>query len=123
MVCMAVDKTIDGLQTARDAREALGDKKALDLVLLDVRGVSQVTDYILMATATSTPHLKALSDEVQRVLKKNRGLHCYRKAGDKDGGWIVLDYIDVIIHVFSTQAREYYAIEELWPEAPRIPLR
>lgn len=120
---MAVDKTIDGLQTARDAREALGDKKALDLVLLDVRGVSQVTDYILMATATSTPHLKALSDEVQRVLKKNRGLHCYRKAGDKDGGWIVLDYIDVIIHVFSTQAREYYAIEELWPEAPRIPLR
>ena len=120
---MAVDKTIDGLQTARDAHEALGDKKALDLVLLDVRGVSQVTDYILMATATSTPHLKALSDEVQRVLKKNRGLHCYRKAGDKDGGWIVLDYIDVIIHVFSTQAREYYAIEELWPEAPRIPLR
>jgi len=123
MVCMAADNMIDAIETAQDALSALDGKKALNIVLLDVRGISSVTDYILLATGTSSPHLKALSEEVQRVLKKNRGTHCYRKAGKMEGGWIVLDYVDVIIHVFSTEARDYYAIEELWSEAPRIPPR
>ena len=117
---MAADKITEALETAQDAHSALDDKKAMDLVLLDVRGLSQLTDYILLATGTSNPHLKALANEVQGVLKKNRGLHCYRKAGIADGGWVVLDYVDTIIHIFSTEARKYYAIEELWSEAPRI---
>lgn len=120
---MAADKTVESLDAARNAGSAMDEKKALNRVLLDVRGISQVTDFILVATGTSAPHVKALSDEVQRALKKNLGRGCFRKAGTAEGGWIVLDYLDVVIHVFSAEAREYYAIEELSVGAPRMALR
>jgi len=58
-------------------------------------------------------------DDVQRVLKQDR-VYCYRRSGDAESGWMVLDYIDVVIHMFSVENRDYYAIEDLWREAPRL---
>lgn len=72
-----------------------------------------MTDYYVIATGTSAPHLKALYNGVEIALKAE-GAQCYRKAGIPEGGWMVLDYVDVIIHVFTKEAREYYAIESLW---------
>lgn len=84
--------------------------------------ISSVTDTYMIVTGLSTPHLKALYDEVQHALKKD-GVHCYRKTGDAMCGWLVLDYVDLVIHIFSKEAREYYAIEELWETAPRLDLQ
>ena len=79
-----------------------------------------MADFILIVSAPSAPHLKALSNEVQVSLKKKAGVHCYRRAGTPESGWLVLDYVDVIIHILSPKARGYYEIESLWEQAPRV---
>lgn len=94
-------------------------KKGEDVVILDVRGLSTVTDYYLVATANSTPHLKALAGEIESSLEKE-GVHCYRIAGSPDSEWVVVDYFDAVIHLFTTRTREYYALEQLWSDAMRV---
>jgi ribosome-associated protein len=96
------------------------DKKGQDIVLLDVRGLSSVTDYTLIVSGSSPPHLKALFGAIHRSLKDEH-VSCYRKAGTPDCGWLVMDYIDVIMHIFLDETRRHYALEELWAEAPRVP--
>ena len=103
----------------RAARKALDDKKGRDIVVLDVRGVSTVTDYYLIATGNSAPHVKALTEEVQVALKKE-GHRAYRKAGTPESGWMIADFVDAVVHVFSPEARGYYALEQLWNDAPRV---
>lgn len=80
---------------------------------MDVRRRSSVTDYYVMATGSSAPHLKAMQAGVEAALKA-KGEQCYRKAGIPEGGWMVLDYVDVIVHMFTKETREYYALESLW---------
>ncbi len=111
---------MDALKLAQVAREALLDRKGADVLLLDLRGCSPVSDFLLIASGDSPPQLKAMANEVQRVLKRD-GVVSYHRAGGPDDGWVVLDYVDVVIHVFLRRVREYYAIEELWESAPRIP--
>jgi ribosome-associated protein len=105
---------------AGKAREALQEKKGEDVVILDVRNLSSIADFYLLATGTSHPHLKALYNAVLRSLKED-GVHCRHKAGDPESGWLVMDYVDVVIHILSPEARRYYAIEELWAQIPRLP--
>lgn len=88
-------------------------KKASNVAVYDVSKISEITDYYLVGSGMSPPHLKALAGEVQHVLKE-KGLFCYRRAGDTDSGWIVLDYVDVVVHIFMPEMRQYYALEELW---------
>ncbi len=113
---------IKALELAQAATKTLLDKKGQDIVLLDVRGISAVTDYYLIVTGTSTPHLKAMYDEVQHELKQ-LGVYAYRRSGVPEGGWMALDYVDVIIHVFGEEARRYYAIESLWSEARPVDIQ
>jgi ribosome-associated protein len=94
-------------------------KKGEDVVLLDVRGLSTVTDYYLIATASNTPHVKALATEIERELEKE-GVRCYRIAGSPDSEWVVVDYFDAVIHIFTAKTREYYALEQLWSDAKRV---
>lgn len=101
------------------AETTLADKKAGDIVIMDVRNVSGITDYFIIATANNQRHIKALGDEVSRVLKK-AGVPTYRTSGTPGSEWIVLDYIDFVLHIFSPETRERYAIEQLWKDAPRI---
>jgi ribosome-associated protein len=112
-------EAIKGRDIARTARRALEEKQGGDIRILDVRGLSGVTDYVVVASGSSPPHLKALVNEVQDILKKE-GVRCYRKAGVPECGWLVVDYVDCVIHIFSPEARRYYEIEALWAGAPRL---
>ncbi len=92
---------------------ALEDRKGTDVKVYDVRGKSQLADFFVVATGAAAPHLKALIAESQAVMK-DAGVMSYRTSGDPESGWIVVDYIDVVVHVFSPEARQYYALEKLW---------
>ncbi|NQU41259.1 MAG: ribosome silencing factor [Lentisphaerae bacterium] len=112
------ENTPDGRALADRAAEMLSEKQAVELLLIEAYGHSTLTNYILLANGNSPPHLKALLTDLQHRLKQE-GVHAYRKSGTPESGWMVLDYVDVIIHIFSPEARAYYALEDLWPEAPR----
>lgn len=101
------------------ARKALEDKKAEQVVVLDVRKVSTVTDYFVICTGNNGPHIRAMGEEVGYQLKQ-QGISCFHKAGTAESEWVVVDYIDVVVHIFSAQTREYYALEELWKDAPLV---
>lgn len=101
------------------ARGALEDKKAVDIVMLDVRKLSNVTDYYLVATGNSPPHIKALSEEVVKVLKE-AGVSCFRKSGTAESEWLVADFVDFVVHIFSPDMRKYYELEQLWSDAAVI---
>lgn len=100
-------------EQAKTIARALEERKALDVKVYDVRGKSSFTDFIVVATGAVAPHLKALVAESQAVMK-NEKIASYRTSGDPESGWIVVDYIDVVVHVFSPEARAYYALERLW---------
>lgn len=93
--------------------QALEDRKGSDVKIYDVRGKTSLADYFIVATGAAAPHLKALIAESQAVMKKN-GISSFRTSGDPESGWIVVDYIDIVVHVFSPEARAYYALEKLW---------
>ncbi|MGA0333103.1 MAG: ribosome silencing factor [Kiritimatiellia bacterium] len=103
----------------RVAVEALRSRLAEDLNVLCVRDVSTVTDYFVIATGTSSPHLHALSEEVD-VSRKNARIKMTRKGGDSASGWMVLDFGEVIVHVMNPELREFYALEQLWSDAKTI---
>ena len=105
----------------RRALQACLDKKGLDLLALDVRGRSPVTDYFLLVTGNNPPHLKALANEVERVMKAD-GLRVYRRSGTPDSGWLVLDFLDFVVHLFLPDPRKFYDLEHLWKDAPQLPV-
>ncbi|MCR5415094.1 MAG: ribosome silencing factor [Kiritimatiellae bacterium] len=93
--------------------KALEDRKGADIKVYDVRGQNSLTDFFVVATGAAAPHLKALVAETQSAMKK-AGIASYRTSGDPESGWIVVDYIDVVVHAFSPEARAYYALEKIW---------
>ena len=98
---------------------ALEDKKVEDLTILDMRETLAITDYFVIATGTSQPHLRALFKEMDQVLT---GLEYEIPSKCKDyySGWVVVDAIDFVIHLFSKEKRNYYSLEQLWKDAPII---
>ena len=112
---------INSEQLAIESAKALYAKQARDIRIFDVRGLSNVTDFYIVATGTSAPHLKALIAETQSHMKA-LGVTSYRTSGESDSGWVVVDYVHVVAHVFSGEARAYYAIEKLWATAKELPL-
>lgn len=106
---------------ARQAARAARDKLAIDLTVLDVRGVSGITDYFLVCSGRSTTHVEAIADAVRDALKAN-GIRPLHAEGVAESGWILLDYGDVLIHVFLDATRAYYALERLWGDAPTMEL-
>jgi ribosome-associated protein len=101
------------------ARAAL-DRKAIDLVVLDVQGLSSVTDFFVVCSGRSTTHVASIADAVRVAMKAEvRLLHA---EGAPESGWMLLDYGDVLVHVFLDDTRVYYALERLWGDAPSVPL-
>ncbi len=100
----------------------LDDKKAESIVILDLRKVANISEYFVVATAANAPHLKSLSDGLQRLFK-NEQYEGYRVAGTGDSGWIIADYDAVMVHVFSAEMRALYDLEKLWKDAKRIELK
>jgi|TARA_B110000467_G_C18140166_1_gene378300 ribosome-associated protein len=99
--------------------DALLDKKAEDVQLLYFGEKSSLTDCFVIATGNSNPHLKALRDNVERTLKNN-GIELFSKDRFQPSGWLVIDAIDFVVHLFSKEQREKYAIEQLWKDAEPI---
>lgn len=87
--------------------------------MLDVRKVSTITDYYVICTGNNTRHLKALVEECDHMLAKE-GVKTYRHSGTPESSWMILDYIHFVVHVFTEKARDHYALETLWKDAPRV---
>jgi ribosome-associated protein len=111
---------MDSKQLALRCRELADDKKAEDIVVLDVRKLSSVTDYFVVCTGTSEPHLRAVVDEITDRLREDHGLRPRATDGTLHTGWVVLDFFDVILHVMRADLRERYDLEALWGDAPRV---
>ena len=107
------------LETAKMAVKALDSKKALDIKVIKIQDISAIADYFVIATGTSSTHVKALADEVEAQLDE-AGISVSHVEGYRSNSWILLDYVDVVVHVFSDEAREYYDLERLWQDGEII---
>jgi ribosome-associated protein len=109
----------DAEAVARLCREIALDKKAEDVIILDVRGISNVTDFFLICSGKSEPHLKAIAEEIGRRLRE-RGVRPQGRDGYPPSRWIVMDYSDVMVHIFHPELRNRYGLEDLWSDAKRV---
>ena len=111
---------MDSKKLALLCRDLAENRKAEDVVILDVRELSSVTDYFVIVSGTSEPHLRAIVDEITDKLKDEHELRPKAIDGTLQAAWVVLDYFDVIIHVMRQDVRERYDLETLWGDAPRV---
>ena len=110
------------IEQARRIAALARDKLARDVVILDMRPVCTYTDYFVIATGQNPRQTKAIYDEVHARLKKEDGLVPKSVTGVPEATWILADYVDVVLHVFTPDARDYYRLEELWGDVPSIEL-
>jgi ribosome-associated protein len=103
------------------AVDAARDRKGRDTVVLDLRGLSTATDYFVLVTGTSDIHVKAIADHIIEELKRD-SVRPSHVEGLRGGRWVLIDYIDFVVHVFHPAAREFYQLEDLWGDAPRLDL-
>jgi ribosome-associated protein len=89
-------------------------------VVLDLRGISTFTDFFVICSATSEPQLKAIAGEIEAQLKKSHGVRPTAVDGFPTSQWIVIDYMQVIVHIFHAEKRDFYSLEDLWSDAPRL---
>jgi ribosome-associated protein len=111
--------TIDPPTLARAVADFAADKKAIDIAELDLRGVLGYTDFFVVCSGNTDRQTKAIHDGIHYGLKQRHGLLPRRVEGLAEARWILMDYLDVIVHVFTPEAREFYRLEQLWGEAPR----
>ena len=111
---------MDSKKLALLCRKLADDKKAEDILVLDVCKISSVTDYFVLASGTSEPHLRAIVDEISDTLREDHSLVPSGKDGTINTAWVVLDYFDVMVHIMRTDVRERYDLESLWNDAPRV---
>jgi len=108
-----------GLELAKEAAKILDAKLGVDVKVLKVEEVTVITDYFVIVSGSSNTQVRALADEVEYQLEL-LGVVPARKEGTPTGGWIVLDYLTVIIHIFHSESREYYSLERLWADAKPV---
>jgi ribosome-associated protein len=113
----------DSEALARRLAGVADDKGATEIVVLDMRKLASYTDFLAICTARNERQAKAIVDEVRLRLKQEQQLLPGRVDGEGAAGWIVLDYLDSVLHVFTEEARQRYQLEDLWREAPRLELR
>jgi ribosome-associated protein len=116
-------KTLDPGERAREfaveAARLLGDDKCTDIVLLDVRGVSQVTDFIVIGSGTSERQMRSVLTHVEDA-GAARGFRAFRTSTDERAAWLLADFVDVVVHLFEPNTRAHYDLEMLWGDAPRL---
>jgi len=111
---------MDSKKLALLCRELADNKKAEDLAVLDVRKLSSVTDYFVIVSGTSEPHLRAILNEITDTLRAEHGVRPRTMDGTVHGAWVVLDYFDVIVHIMRAEVRARYDLEGLWGDAPTV---
>jgi len=109
------------LEKALLAAEIIMERKAVDPVLFDVEGLTSITDYFLIASGNSSRQVQAIGRHLQRTMKE-KGHRAYGIEGEQEGQWVLMDYGDLVVHIFYQPVREFYDLEGLWSEAPRIGL-
>jgi ribosome-associated protein len=114
------DETLTPLEHARRIAGLAQEKLAQDVLILDMRPVCTYTDFFVLASGQNPRQTKAIWDEVHNRLKHDERALPASVAGEPEGRWIVADYIDVVFHVFTPEARDYYRLEELWGDVPSI---
>jgi ribosome-associated protein len=119
---LAVTIVSDSLTIAQTCAKFADEIHAEDLLVLDLRGISNLADYFVICTATSVPHLKAVARDIRHKTEEAIGEKPRSSEGDASSLWVVLDYVDVVVHVFHSELREVYRLEDLWSDAPRLPL-
>jgi ribosome-associated protein len=110
----------DAIAAAEAAAAAISGKKGQDIALLDVSELVVVTDVFVIATGTSTRHVKSLVDAVEERLQQDLSRKPLRREGREHGHWVLLDYGDLVVHVFDQETRDYYQLERLWADAPAL---
>ena len=110
---------LESLQLAKAAVDIASDKKAADVLLLDIRDISTIADYFVICNGNNARQIQAIAESLQEELKKQGAQLLYRE-GVADTGWMLLDFGDVIIHIFGPKEREYYRLERLWNEAKTV---
>jgi ribosome-associated protein len=111
---------LDGLDLARQCVWFAQEKKALDPIILDLRNISTITDYLVICSAQSEPQIKAIANGVEQALKEGFARYPLAVDGFPTSQWIVIDYGDVMFHIFHEQKRAVYALEDLWSDAPQV---
>ncbi len=109
------------LRLAREAGRIAEDKKAEDITILDLRNITTLTDSFVICSVTNNRQARAIAQEIQEKLAK-LGLRLDHIEGYPDSNWILMDYTDIVIHIFTKEIREYYDLEHLWGDAPRVEL-
>ncbi len=110
---------MDSLSIAKQIAQLILDKKGFDIKVLDIRKISTISDYFVICSADVDKQVKAIADEVEEKLS-SKGIKCFSKEGYETLNWVILDYFDVIVHIFKTETRNYYNLEKLWGDAPII---
>lgn len=111
---------MDSYELARACCKTLSDKKAHDIVILDIKDQTTLCSYFVIASGNSTTQVRALSENVEEALKKNFDLYPARTEGMREGRWSVLDYGDVVVHIFNEESRLFYYLERLWDSGKNI---
>ena len=111
---------MDSKKLAMLCRDLADNKKAEDLLVMDVKNISSITDYFVIASGSSEPHLRAISDEITETLKDEHGIIPSAQDSNLQTGWVVIDFFDVIVHVMRSDVRKRYDLESLWGDAPQV---
>jgi ribosome-associated protein len=111
---------LTSLEQARRIAALCEEKLATDVTVLDMRAVCDYTDYFILATGGNARQTKAISDEVHFVMKRDHELLPRSVAGEREATWIVADYTDCVLHVFTDETRDYYRLEDLWSDVPKL---
>ena len=113
-----------GAQDSRDvavaAARAAAEKQAGDVLVLEVAAILSIVDYFVVASGSSDRQVRTVVDAVEKALRE-QGIRPVRREGETEASWVLLDYVDVVVHVFGEEEREYYGLERLWLDAPRVP--
>jgi len=112
----------DSLTIAQTCARFADEIHAEEILVLFLRGLSNLADFFVICTATSVPHLKAVARDVKHKTEEAIGEKPRSTEGEASSLWVVLDYVDVVVHIFHEELREVYRLEDLWSDAPRVPL-
>ncbi len=110
---------LSALETALQAAEAADAKKAFDIVILDLRRLTYITDYFVLCSGSNITQVSAIADGISQTLARN-GRHPSHIEGKADSSWLLMDYGDVVVHIFEEQTRLHYALDKLWGEAAKV---
>jgi ribosome-associated protein len=116
------EPTLSPEQMVTEIAELAADRKAIDIVALDLRGMIGYADYFLICSGRTDRQTRAIHDAIHAGMKSKYGLLPRRVEGVSEARWVLMDYLDVVVHIFTPETREYYRLEQLWGEAPTLPV-